>query len=127
LSLSVPLPGARRSGLAARAANGAESARQAYALKLAEIEAEIGAELARAQGAYEAWQGAKAGAAAMQENARLAQRAYRLGETDLQSLLAARRQANSAAQAALAARAQAVHAYGGLLVDAHLVWGLEHD
>lgn len=127
LSLSVALPGARRSTLAARAASGAEAARQAYALKEAELKAAIGAELARAQGAYDGWVSAQAGAAAMRDNARLAQRAYSLGESDLQSLLAARRQANSAAQAALAARAQAVHAYGGLLVDAHLVWGLEHD
>lgn len=127
VSLSMPLPGARRSGVAGRAANAAEAARQAYALKRAELEAGVGAELARAQGAYDAWQSAQAGAAAMQDNARLAQRAYSLGEADLQSLLAARRQANQAAQAALAARAQAVLAHGTLLVDAHLVWGLEHD
>lgn len=127
LSLSVPLPGARRSALAGRAASGAEAAAHAYALKRSEIEAGVAAELARAQGAYDAWRSAQAGATAMQENARLAQRAYSLDEADLQSLLAARRQANAAAQAALAARAQAVQAYGNLLVDAHLVWGLEHD
>lgn len=127
LSLSMPLPGARRTGLAGRAANGAEAARQAYALKRAELEAGVGAGLARAGGAYDAWQSARGGAAAMHDNARLAQRAYSLGEADLQSLLAARRQANQAAQAALAAQAQAVLAYGTLLVDAHLVWGLEHD
>ena len=63
----------------------------------------------------------------MQENARLTQRAYTLGEGDLQTLLLARRQAGAAANSALQAQLIALKAWYGLLVDAHLVWELERD
>ena len=58
---------------------------------------------------------------------KLMQRAYSLGESDLQALLSARRQATTAAQSALAARIAAIKAYYSLLVDAHLVWDMEHE
>lgn len=127
ISLSMPLPGARRSNLASRAASTAEATRQQLALKRAELEAGVAAELARAQGAYAAWRSARSAAAEMQDNARLAQRAYSLGEVDLQALLAARRQASAAQASALSAQVQAVQSYASLLVDAHLVWDLDHD
>jgi cobalt-zinc-cadmium efflux system outer membrane protein len=127
VSLSMPIPGAHRSGRAARAVHAAEVSRQEVELKKRELEAEIGAAIASAQGAYEGWQAGEQGAAAMQDNRRLMQRAYSLGEADLQSLLAARRQAATAAQGALAAKAAAARAYYMLLVDAHLVWDLDHE
>jgi outer membrane protein TolC len=63
----------------------------------------------------------------MQENAALMQRAYALGEADLQAMLLARRQATAAMNNALQAQVAALRAYYGLLVDAHLIWELEHD
>ena len=63
----------------------------------------------------------------MQENARLMQRAYALGEAELQALLLARRQATTALSNTLQAQAAALKGYYGLLVDAHLIWDLEHD
>lgn len=125
--LSVPIPGARRSRLADRAVSAAESARQLHQAKLVQLEAHIASEVATAEGAYEAWRAARTNAVSMGENARLATRAYALGEADLQSLLAARRQANSAALSALSAQVTAVHAQAALMVDAHLVWGLGED
>jgi cobalt-zinc-cadmium efflux system outer membrane protein len=127
VSLSMPIPGAHRSGRADRALHAAEVSRQEVELKKRALDAEIGAAIASAQGAYEGWQVGEAGSAEMQENVRLMQRAYSLGEADLQSLLAARRQAATAAQGALAAKAAAARAYYALLVDAHLVWDLEHE
>lgn len=125
--LSVPIPGARRSHQAGKAAGVAESARQLHLAKRVELEAQVDVAVATAEGAYQAWRSAQANAAAMDENARLAARAYSLGEADLQSLLAARRLASAAARGALEARRAAVGAHGSLLVDAHLVWGLDHD
>ena len=58
----------------------------------------------------------------MAENAHLAQRAYSLGEQDLQTLLLARRQALSAAAAEQQARVDALRAYYALLLDAKLLW-----
>ncbi len=127
VSLSMPIPGAHRSGRAERALHAAELSRHEVALKQRKLEAEIGAAIASAQGAYEGWQAGQAGSAAMQDNVRLMQRAYSLGEADLQSLLAARRQAATMAQGALAAKAAAAQAYYMLLVDAHLVWDLDHE
>ena len=63
----------------------------------------------------------------MRENGQLMQRAYTLGETDLQALLSARRQAASAAQSALTTKVAAARAYYSLLVDAHLVWDMDHE
>jgi hypothetical protein len=42
-------------------------------------------------------------------------------------LLLARRQATAAASSALQVQTSALKAYYGLLIDAHLVWNLEHD
>ncbi|OFZ96133.1 MAG: hypothetical protein A2Z44_04195 [Betaproteobacteria bacterium RBG_19FT_COMBO_58_11] len=67
----------------------------------------------------------EASALAMHDKARLMQRAYALGEADLQALLLARRQAT--AQSALAARAGAAKSYYRLLIDAHLIWDLDHE
>ena len=78
-------------------------------------------------GAPTSLQIASEGAAAMHDNAALIQRAYTLGEVGLQDLLIARRQAASAEDNALRAQAEALHAYHGLVIDAHWVWDLEHE
>ena len=91
------------------------------------VDANIAATLASAQGSYAGWQAARAAAQEMRDNSTLMQRAYQLGEAELQALLLARRQALSAAQAALAAQLAAAQAYYGLLVDGHLVWDMAHE
>ena len=100
---------------------------QEVELRKRQLDAEITSNVAAAEGAYESLKIAEAGASAMQNNARLMQRAYALGEADLQGLLLARRQATVAAQNALAARNSALKSYYLLLIDAHLVWDLEHE
>jgi cobalt-zinc-cadmium efflux system outer membrane protein len=125
--LSIPIPGSQRGGRATKAVHAAEMSRQEVELKKRELEAGIDVTISTAQGAYEGWQIAESGAAAMQDNARLMQRAYALGEADLQSLLTASRQATTAAQNALAAKVSSVRAYYSLLVDAHLVWDMNHE
>lgn len=125
--LSMPIPGAHRGARADRAVHAAEASRQEVELKKRALDGAIAAAVATAQGSYEGWQSAESGAAAMRDNARLMQRAYTLGEADLQSLLAARRLATTAAQNALAAKLAAARGYYALLVDAHLVWDMDHE
>ncbi len=125
--LTIPIPGAIRKGRADKSLHTAEVSRQELELKKREIDATISTTLASASGFYESWQIAESSAAAMRDNGQLMQRAYTLGEADLQSLLTARRQAATAAQGALTAKVAAARAYYSLLVDAHLVWDMEHE
>ena len=127
ITLNIPFAGKLRDLRSAKALAAVEVARNTVDLKKRELEAEISAAFVTARGAYESLQLADEGARAMQENARLTQRAYTLGEGDLQTLLLARRQATAAANGALQAQVAALKAYYGLLVDAHLVWDLDHD
>ena len=127
VSLSMPIPGDQRNRRATRSVHAIEMTRQELELKKRELGADIASALATAQGSYESLKIAESGAAAMQENARLMQKAYTLGESDLQALLSARRQATAAAQNALTASTAAVKAYYALLIDAHLVWDMDHD
>lgn len=127
LSLSMPIPGGQRSLRAARALHLVESMRQQLEGIKRGLEAGAASAVANTGGAYASLQLADAGAAIMQENARMMQRAYTLGEADLQGLLLAQRQATAAAQNALAAKVGATKHYYWLLIDAHLVWDLDHD
>ena len=125
--ISIPIPGGVRDSRSAKAIAAVEVSRQEVELKKRQLEADIASAVATAQGAYDSLLIANEGAAAMQENASLMQRAYALGEAELQALLLARRQATAAKNNALQAQVTALKAYYGLLVDAHLIWGLEHD
>jgi outer membrane protein TolC len=127
LTVSIPLPGRYRSQLAARGGAHVTSATAARDRQLQIIEAEVAAVYADAISSFEAWRLAEEGAARTRENGELTQRAYTLGETDLQTLLLARQQSLSAAQAALATRVAALRAHHLLLVDAHRIWGLDHE
>ena len=127
ITLSIPLPGGLRGSHSAKALAAVEVARNAVDLKKRQLETGIATALVTARGAYESLQIANEGALAMQENAKLVQRAYSLGEGDLQTLLLARRQSTAAANSALQARLGALKAYYGLLIDAHLIWDLERD
>lgn len=66
-------------------------------------------------------------ATAAQESARLTQRAFTLGEADLQALLLVRRQAADAVNAAVAARVNALRSRYRLLVDARPICSLEEN
>jgi len=92
-----------------------------------QLEADIASAVATAQGSYESWRIAETGMSAMQDGASLMQRAYALGEADLQALLLVRLQATAAAQNALAARTAALKANYQLLVDANLIWDLGQE
>lgn len=127
VTLSVPIPGGARDARNARAIAAVDVSRREVELKQRELETAIASAVATARGAYASLHIAREGAAFMQENAELMQRAYALGETDLQAMLLARRQATAAANHALQAQAAALRAYYGLLVDAHLIWELDHD
>jgi outer membrane protein TolC len=127
VTLSIPLPGGLRDSRSSKALAAVEVARNAVDLKKRELETEIASALVTARGTYESLQIANEGALAMQENAKLVQRAYALGEGDLQTLLLARRQTTAAANSALLAQVGALKAYYGLLIDAHLIWGLDSE
>lgn len=127
IMISIPIPGGARDSRSAKAIAEVEVRRHDVELKKRQLETEIASAVVTAQGAYDSLQIANEGAAAMQENARLMQRAYALGEAELQALLLARRQATVAMSNALQAQAAALKGYYGLLVDAHLIWDLEHD
>ena len=125
--ISIPIPGGVRDSRSAKAIAAVEVSRQEVELKRRQLETGIASAIVTAQGAYDSLQIAHEGAAAMQENASLMQRAYALGEAELQALLLARRQATAAMNNALQAQVTALKAYYGLLVDAYLIWELKHD
>lgn len=126
-SVSMPIPDGRRGVRAARATQLVEVLGQQVETKRRELIAMIDSAVANTEGSYASMQLADAGAKTMQDNAYLMQRAYSLGEADLQALLLARRQATAAAQNALSAKAMAAKNYYLLLIDAHLIWDLHHD
>ena len=127
VTISMPIPGGQRNARSAKAMATVEVSRRDVEFRQRQLETEIAGTVATAQGAYNSLQIANEGTVAMQQNAVLMQRAYTLGEAELQALLLARRQANAAMNSALQAQVTALKAYYGLLVDAHLIWDLEHD
>ncbi len=80
-----------------------------------------------ATGGLERWRLASQGLSTTRDSARLTQRAYTLGEADLQTLLLARRQALEASTAAEQSRVEALRWHYRLLIDAHVIWGLADD
>lgn len=127
VTLTIPIPGEKSSLRATKTVHLAEAARQEVELKMRQLNASIASAFANANGSYVSFQIAEAGANAMQNNDKLIQRAYALGEAELQALLIARRQATSAAQNALAARVAATRSYYLLLIDGHFVWGMDQE
>lgn len=127
LSLSIPFGAGYRDAQAAEAMRLADAAGSAVQAHQRELEAEIAEALADAQGSLERWKFAEAATTATRENARLTQRAFALGEADLQALLLARRQSVEALLGAAQARTDALRARYRLLVDAHLIWALADD
>ena len=126
-TLSIPLGGTYRNAQLREALALVEVARSGVERAQRELESDIAESLADAGGSLERWKFAEQATAATQENARLTQRAYSLGEADLQAVLTARRQLVDASLGATQARLDALRVRYRLLVDAHLIWGLHDD
>lgn len=127
LSLSIPLSGNYRSERMYQALQEAEAARAKVERQKRDEETEVVEAYADAIGGLERWRLASQGLSTTRDSARLTQRAYTLGEADLQTLLLARRQALDASTATEQARVEALRWHYRLLVDAHLIWALEED
>lgn len=127
ISVSIPFGGTVRERRLQQSLQEAEVARAALDRARQGIEIEIAETHADAMGGLERWRIAERGAEAARESARLTQRAYTLGEVDLQSLLLVRRQSLEALRAAGEARADALRWNYRLLIDAHLIWNHAND
>lgn len=127
LTLSIPLGGTYRTAQHREALARVAMVRATVERTLRELESEIAAGLTDARGSLERWNFAEQSRTATQENAQLTQRAYGLGEVDLQAVLLARRQSLDAALGATQARVDALTARYRLLIDAHLIWGLDDE
>ena len=124
LSLSIPLGGTYRQQAALEAEKQAAVARAGVDRERREIEVEVATQVAEAASSVERWRLAEQATVAAGDAARLTQRAYTLGEADLQTLLLVRRQSLDAVIAAASARADALRARYRLLIDAQFIWGL---
>lgn len=127
VSVTIPIPGRYRGRQLGLALSKVDIARSAMIRKQRVIEIEVAEAYTDATGNFERWRLAEESAIKTRESARQTQRAYSLGEADLQTLLLSRRQAVEAIDSALDARVIALNSYYRLLVDAHLIWGLEHS
>ncbi len=127
VTLSIPIGGNYRAAQSREALQQADAARDALEAERRELEIEIASVLAEAGGGIERWKAAEAALAASSDNARLSQRAYALGEGDIQGVLLTRRQSLDAALGALQARIDALRARYRLWVDAHLIWKLAEE
>lgn len=127
VTLSVPLGGTYRSAVHREALQQVEVARAAEEQVRRELEGELAVSLAEMRGSMERSRFAQEAASASAQNTQLTQRAYSLGEGDLQTVLLARRQAVDSALAASQARVDALKARYKLLVDAHLIWDMHED
>ena len=127
VSVSIPLSGTYRSERMLQSLQEVEAARARLERQRRDTETEIVEAYVEATGGLERWRLAAQGLTTTQESARLTQRAYTLGEADLQTLLQARRQALEATTAAEQARVEALRWQHRLLIDAHLIWGLADE
>lgn len=127
VSVSIPLGGAYRNERMLQALQEAEAARARLEGKRRELEMEVITTYIDATGSFERWSLSSRGLASIQSSARLTQRAYALGEVDLQTLLLARKQALVATMASEQARIEVLRAQSRLMIDAHLVWDLQED
>lgn len=126
-TVSIPLGGPYRAASEREALAQVEVARAAVERTLQELESGISENLTDARGSLERWKFADQARAATQDNAQLTQRAYVLGEADLQAVVLARRQLVDATLGASEALSAVLKARYRLLVDAHLIWGLHGE
>jgi len=122
LSLSIPLGGTYRNQSAREALQQVEVTRAGMEKQIRDLDVQIATLVSDATSNFASWQSAEQSAAAARDSARLTQRAFSLGEADLQALILVRRQSLDAANAAVAARADALRARYRLLIQARLLW-----
>lgn len=125
LQLTIPLPGAARAASARAGQAEADAAGAREALVLARAEAEARRTFSLAQNSRSQWQRLADVAMRMEDNARLLDKAWRLGEGQFADLQTARRQAIEARLAAAQARLEANEARYRLLLDAHELWDID--
>lgn len=127
LQLSLPLSGTARQG----AAQAAQAEMAMAAARQAETEARIAGDaertLIQADARYRQWRQLAEVAAEMEDNVRLLDKAWRLGEGQFAELQIARRQAIETRLAATQASLDAGEAYYRLQLDAHQLWPLDSD
>lgn len=123
--LSIPLSGTYRREAELEALQRAEAARAALEQERKDVQVRVAVLVAQVSSSVDRWRLAEQSAAEARESARLTQRAYSLGESDLQTVLLARRQSLEAAIAAVSSRADAIRARYELLIDAHQLWDLD--
>lgn len=121
-SISVPLPGAYRSQKLARALGIRDQGEAVVARERQRVDADSAVDIIEARGSLDSWQLARAAAQRADENVRLTQRAYALGEADLQTLLLARRQSLDATRTAVEAQAAATSSRYRLLIASGELW-----
>lgn len=126
-SFSIPLGGRYREQSAREALQQVEVARAGVERQKRDLDVQIATQVSEAVSSFERWQLAEQSAAVAREGARLTQRAFSLGEADLQALLMVRRQSMDAVNAAVTARADALRARYRLLIDARRLWNLEDN
>lgn len=122
VTVSMPLPGHYRSEKLARALSERDQRDAALARKKQQVAADAAALVAAERGGAERWRLARVAAQRAEENTRLVQRAYTLGEADLQTLLLARRQSLEAARTALDAHAAALNAQYRARIESGELW-----
>lgn len=122
ISISVPLPGSYRSQKLARALSIRDQNEAAVSRTRQRIDAESAVDIVQARGTFESWQLARTAAHRADENVRLTQRAYTLGEADLQTLLLARRQSLDATRTAVEAQSAALGSRYRLLIASAELW-----
>lgn len=127
LTLSVPLGGSYRHQAVQQALRQADMVRTDLDRQRRELILEVRLALAEVRQGQERWQLAERSATAARDNAQRGQRAYALGEGELQNVLQLRRLSLEAAQNALAAQVEALRAHHRLLIDAHLIWDLAEE
>lgn len=125
LHVSIPLPGEARAASARAGSAEADAAGAREALTLAKVEAEARRTASLAQSTHVQWQRLADVAARMEDNARLLEKAWRLGEGQFSDIQQARRQAIEARLAATQAQLDANEARYRLLLDAHELWDLD--
>jgi len=122
LSLSIPLGGTYRTQSAKEALQQVEVTRASMEKQVRDLDVQIATLVSDATSSFAGWQSTEQSAVAARDTARLTQRAFSLGEADLQSLILVRRQSVDATNAAVAARADALRARYRLLIQARLLW-----
>lgn len=127
ISLSIPISGSYRKHVELQALQDAETSRVSGDRERQAIATEVTQLYLDASAGVNRWRLAQDAANLTRDSARRTLRGYELGEVELASLLAARRASLDAERGALDARSDALRANHRLLLDAHLIWGLDQD